>query len=173
MAIFDMTGLGRRLAGELAGMYGDDYRSLRKDMSGTSDREGSEKGRSICLGIILESFDSMALNTDAVRTFLRWRADGTPEEKRDLTAVGRCRGYEERLADSLAGLYGGDRAGLKSDMAKVRMAGRIDAKEYPEERGICLAMVLDSLEHSSVSRSDVVSALERIASAKERQLGDA
>ena len=142
MAISDMTDFGRRLADGLAGMYGDDYRSLRKDMSGNPDREGFRKGRSNCLGIILESFDGRAVNTDAVRTFLRWRADGTPEGKRDLAAVGRCRGYEERLADSLAGLYGGDHAGFKSDMAKVRLAGGVDAKEYPEERGICLAMEL-------------------------------
>lgn len=172
MAIFDMAGLGRLLAGELAGMYGDDYKALREDMSKPPVGGGLLKGRSVCLGIILESFESKVLNTDFVRVFLRWIADGMPKEKRDATLLRKCRGHEERLADSLAGLYGGDHAGLKSDMAKVSMAGWIDAKEYPEERGICLAMVLDSLEHSHIKKDDVLRGLEGIASQKERQLKD-
>lgn len=172
MAIYDINDFGRRLADELAGMYGDDYRALREDMSKPSGGRVLQKGRSICLSIILKSFNSWVVKADVVRTFLQWTADGIPKEKRDLAVLGERRGYEERLADNLAGLYGGDYDALKSDMAKVRIADRVDAKDYPEERGICLALVLDALEHSSAKRYDVVRSLKKIASEKEYELRD-
>lgn len=138
-------------------LYQGDYESLRADIEkirgmGRLGLSGHYENRGICLALALGALDASGM--DRSGTLHRLLKGGC-----------RCTGdgSEWDAAHMLVSLYGGDLASLKADLAKLGLAGGVDAKDCPKERCACLRLFLLDL--------DGLAALGRMADVWERRMG--
>lgn len=141
-------------------LYDRDCKSLKADIEKIRGGKGyslgeCRKSRGVCLALALGALDASGMDASG--------------ELRKLLSGRRSSGVQPELAGSVVKtlflLYGGDCASLKADLLKAGFAGRLNAADYPKERGVCLTLFLGGLGESD----DGLEVLENLAAGWENR----